>query len=82
VVRRATAATVTRWPSRQALIVADDEPARWRDIFAYVATIAGTAPPRPGGRLGLPSYRVSNRRAREALHWTPVYANYRIGLAR
>jgi nucleoside-diphosphate-sugar epimerase len=77
----ATAATVTRWPSRQALIVAD-EPARWRDIFAYVATIAGTAPPRPGGRLGLPSYRVSNRRAREALHWTPVYANYRIGLAR
>jgi hypothetical protein len=25
--------------------------------------------------------RVSNRRAREALRWTPLYANYRIGLA-
>jgi hypothetical protein len=32
--------------------------------------------------LGLPSYRASNRRAREALCWTPVYANFRIGLAR
>jgi nucleoside-diphosphate-sugar epimerase len=78
----ATTAAIARWPSRQALIVADDEPARWRDVFAYVAAIAGAAPPQPGGRLGIPSYRVSNRRAREALSWTPVYANYRIGLAR
>lgn len=78
----ATAAAIGPWPSRQALIVADDEPARWRDVLAYVAAIAGAAPPLPGGRLGLPSYRVSNRRAREALSWTPLYANYRIGLAR
>jgi nucleoside-diphosphate-sugar epimerase len=78
----ATAAAIGRWPSRQALIVADDEPARWRDVLTYVAAIAGAAPPQPGGRLGLPSYRASNRRAREALSWTPVYANYRIGLAR
>ena len=78
----ATAAAIGRWPSRQALIVADDEPARWRDVLAYVAAIAGAAPPPPGGRLGLPSFRVSNRRAREALSWTPLYANYRIGLAR
>jgi nucleoside-diphosphate-sugar epimerase len=78
----ATTAAIARWPSRQTLIVADDEPARWRDVFAYVAAIAGAAPPQPGGRLGLPSYRVRNRRAREALSWTPVYANYRVGLAR
>ena len=78
----ATAAAIARWPSRQALIIADDEPARWRDIFAYIAVIAGAAAPQPGGRLGFPSYRVRNRRAREALSWTPVYANYRIGLAR
>ena len=78
----ATTAAIARWPSRQALIVADDEPARWRDVFAYVAAIAGATPPQPGGRLGLPSYRVRNRRAREALSWTPVYANYRVGLAR
>ena len=78
----ATAAAIGRWPSRQALIVADDEPARWGDVLAYVAAIAGAAPPPPGGSLGLPSFRVSNRRAREALSWTPLYANYRIGLAR
>ena len=81
-VAEATAAAIARWPSRQALIVADDEPARWRDVFAYIAAIVGAAPPEPGGRLGLPSYRVTNRRAREALSWAPVYANYRIGLAR
>jgi nucleoside-diphosphate-sugar epimerase len=78
----ATAAAIGRWPSRQALILADDEPAPWRDVLAYVAAIAGAAPPPPGGRLGLPSFRVSNRRAREVLSWTPLYANYRIGLAR
>jgi nucleoside-diphosphate-sugar epimerase len=78
----ATAAAIGRWPSRQALIVADDEPARWGDVLAYVAAIAGVAPPPPGGRLRLPAFRVSNRRTREALSWTPLYANYRIGLAR
>ena len=78
----ATAAAIGHWPSRQALIVADDEPARWGDVLAYVAAIAGAALPPPGGRLRLPSFRVSNRRARKALSWTPLYANYRIGLAR
>jgi nucleoside-diphosphate-sugar epimerase len=78
----ATAAAIGRWPSRQALIVADDEPARWGDVLAYVAAIVGAASPPPGGRLRLPPFRVSNRRAREALLWTPLYANYRIGLAR
>src|SRR5262245_4165318 len=78
----ATAAAIGRWPSRQALIVADDEPARWGDVLAYVAAIAGAAPPPPGGRLRLPPFRVSNRRAREALSWMPLYTNYRIGLAR
>lgn len=78
----ATVTALARWPSREALIVADDEPARWRDIFTYVAVIAGAAAPQPGGRLGFPSCRVRNRRAREALSWAPFYANYRIGLAR
>jgi nucleoside-diphosphate-sugar epimerase len=78
----ATAEAIARWPSRRALIVADDEPARWCDVFGYVAAIAGGPPPEPGGRLGLPSFRVRNRRAREALSWTPEYANHRVGLAR
>jgi nucleoside-diphosphate-sugar epimerase len=78
----ATAAALARWPSRQTLIVADDEPTTWRDLFGYVAALAGAASPQPGGRSGLPSCRVSNRRAREALSWAPVYTNYRVGLAR
>jgi hypothetical protein len=37
----ATVAALERWPSRQTLIVADDEPVRWRDLFGYVAAMAG-----------------------------------------
>ena len=78
----ATVAAIARWPSRRALIVADDHPAQWREIFGYVAATAGGAAPQPGGRLGLPSFRVRNQRAREALSWLPLYADYRAGLAR
>lgn len=78
----ATLAALARGPSRQALIVADDEPAQWRDVFGYVAQLAGAPPPAPGGRQGFPSFRVSNRRAREMLSWAPFYTNYRVGLIR
>jgi nucleoside-diphosphate-sugar epimerase len=78
----ATVAAIKHWPSRRTLIIADDEPARWRDVFAYVAMLAGSEPPAPGGRAGFPSFRVSNRRAREALSWAPFYTNYRAGLVR
>ena len=78
----ATLAALARWPSRQALIVADDRPARWRELFGYVCAIAGAAPPEPGGRALLPSFRVSNRRARDLLAWAPLYADYRAGLVR
>jgi nucleoside-diphosphate-sugar epimerase len=78
----ATIAALRRWPSRQAVIVADDQPARWRDVFGYVCAITGAAPPEPGGRALLPSFRVSNRRARDLLSWAPVYPDYRSGLVR
>lgn len=78
----ATLAALRRWPSRQALIVADDRPAQWRDLFTYVCAVAGAAPPQPGGRALLPSFRVSNRRARELLSWEPLYPDYRAGLVR
>lgn len=78
----ATATVLERWPSCRALIVADDRPVQWRDLFGYVAALAGAALPRPGGRLGFPSFRVSNRRARAALSWSPLYPDYRAGLAR
>jgi nucleoside-diphosphate-sugar epimerase len=78
----ATVAALERWPSRRALIVADDQPAPWRDIFNHVALITRSDPPPPGGRSLIPSFRVTNRRAKEWLSWTPRYADYRAGLAR
>lgn len=78
----ATVAAIGRWPSRQALIVVDDHPARWRDVLTYVCAVAGGGPPQPGGRALMPSFRVTNRRARELLSWAPVYADYRSGLVR
>ena len=78
----ATAAALSRWPSRRALIIADDEPARWRDVFGFVAQSVGAPAPEPGGRAGFPSFRVRNARARAALNWAPFYTNYRLGLIR
>jgi nucleoside-diphosphate-sugar epimerase len=78
----ATVATLAAWPSRQTLIIADDAPARWRDVFGYIASITGAEAPQPGGRAGFSSFRTSNRRAREILGWAPRYADYRSGLVR
>lgn len=79
---QATMAALARWPSRQALIVADDQPVRWRELFGYIAQLVGAPEPAPGGRAGFPSFRVSNQRARKALDWTPFYTDYRVGLSR
>ena len=78
----ATVASIGRWPSRQALIVADDRPSTWRDVFAYVCSVAGVAAPEPGGRSLMPSFRVRNGRARSLLAWEPRYRDYREGLVR
>ncbi len=78
----ATLAAVSRWPRERTLIVSDDQPARWRELFSYVAQVVGAVAPIPGGRLGFPSFRVRNSRAREALGWKPHYGDFRAGLAR
>lgn len=78
----ATLAAIKAWPSKQTLIIADDEPAPWRDVFGFVAQSIGAPAPEAGGRAGFPSFRVSNRRARAALNWAPFYTNYRVGLVR
>lgn len=78
----ATLAALERWPSRQTLIVSDDLPASWRDVFTYICALAGAPPPTPGGRRGFPSFRASNARARAMLDWAPRYSDYRSGLAR
>ncbi len=78
----ATVAAISRWPSRQPLIVADDCPARWREVLSYVCAVAGSDPPQRGGRSMMPSFRVKNARARELLAWEPAYRDYREGLIR
>lgn len=78
----ATVAAIEAGVSRQALIIADDRPAQWRDVFGYVAELAGAPSPATGGRPGFPSFRVSNARARGALSWTPRYSDYCAGLVR
>jgi nucleoside-diphosphate-sugar epimerase len=78
----ATVAALAHWPKQCALIVADDRPVTWRELFTWIAAACGAPEPQPGGRIGFPSFRVRNRRAREALDWAPRYADYRFGLAR
>lgn len=78
----ATVAALARWPEPKTLIVADDRPVTWRELFTFIAASAGAESPQAGGRLGFPSFRVTNARARAALGWAPLYADYRAGLAR
>lgn len=78
----ATVAALSRWPSRQTLIVCDDEPTTWRTLFTHIAaSIEAPAPPE-GGREDFPSFRLRNACAKEALAWHPFYRSYREGLAR
>ena len=76
----ATANAINNWPSRQTLIVTDDEPAPWIDVFTYLTTLAGQPAPQPGGAQGFPSFRLKNTRAKAALNWRPAYASWRQGL--
>lgn len=78
----ATVAAIERGVAGRALVVADDMPVRWRELFGFIAASVGASPPAPGGQQGFPSFRVRNARAREALEWAPFHADYRAGLAR
>jgi nucleoside-diphosphate-sugar epimerase len=78
----ATVAAIQRWPREDTLIVCDDGPARWQEVLSYVAQVAGASAPTAGGRLGFPSFRLRNSRAREALGWAPRYSDFRSGLVR
>ncbi len=78
----ATAAAIERWPTRRTLFVTDDRPVQWGELFPYIACVGGGPEPTSGGRLGFRSFRLRNRRAREALRWEPFYSDYRAGMAR
>ena len=78
----ATVRALAAWPSRETLIVADDTPSRWKDVFGFVAAAVGVAEPEPGGAARFPSFRMSNARARELLGWAPFHADFRMGMGR
>jgi nucleoside-diphosphate-sugar epimerase len=78
----ATLAALKHWPSRRTVIIADDEPVRWRELFSYVADLANGSPPATGGRPGFPSFRVRNALAGQLLDWSPFYRSYQCGLIR
>ena len=77
----ATALAVDTRGASGALLVVDDRPVRWRDLFSHVAKLAQAPTPKAGAPVRLPSFRCSNGAAREALGWRPFYADYRAGLA-
>jgi nucleoside-diphosphate-sugar epimerase len=81
-VAAAAVRAVETWPSRETLIVCDDHPAPWRDVFGFIAAAAGAPEPEAGGAARFPSFRMSNARARKLLAWQPFYADFRMGLAR
>jgi nucleoside-diphosphate-sugar epimerase len=78
----ATVAVVKKLPPRTVLTVCDNEPVQWRELFGFICASVGAEPPQAGGPPGLPSFRLKNARAREALGWQPRYKSYREGLAR
>lgn len=78
----ATVTAISRWPSRETMIIADEEPATWKEVFSYLTQCAGAPAPQPGGQMGFPSFRVRNRKAKDILGWEPFYRNYRSGMAR
>lgn len=74
-------ATALALDAQGTLLVVDDHPVRWRDLFAHVAKLAGASAPKTGAPVRLPSFRCANAAARAALGWRPFYADYRSGLA-
>lgn len=78
----ATVAALEYRASRKALNICDNAPARWRDVFGYIARLVGAEPPLTGGMVGFPSFRIDNSRSRRELNWSPFYGDHRAGLVR
>ncbi len=77
----AVALSVTTDSSSRLLSVVDDEPVTYATLFHHIATLEHGPEPQSGGPLTLPSFRVTNARARASLGWVPRIATYRAGLA-
>lgn len=60
--------------------VVDDRPVTWRELLGHIAALDDAPMPEPGGDALLPSFRVRNLRARQALRWQPFFPSYLSGL--
>ena len=78
---RAVIAATERAPAGSIYNIVDDEPARYQDLFRYVAAQVGEKRPETGGPKFLPSLGVRNVKAQLELAWRPAYPNYQSGLA-
>lgn len=65
--------------SAQVFNVVDDHPITYRDLYEFVASVNAAPPPTSNGPPLLPSFRVSNGRARAVLGSRPHYPDYRAG---
>ena len=70
-----------RAPSGSIISAVDDQPTTYRELFTYIALLAGASAPAAGGTSNFASFRISNSKAREILGWQPFYRSYRSGLA-
>ncbi|MGB8435678.1 MAG: NAD(P)-dependent oxidoreductase [Burkholderiales bacterium] len=63
----------------QVFNVVDDCPVTYRELYEFVASVNAAPPPASDGPPLLPSFRVSNERARRVLGWRPRFPDYRAG---
>jgi nucleoside-diphosphate-sugar epimerase len=59
--------------------IVDDYPVTYRELYEFVASVNAAPPPTSDGPPLLPSFRVSNERARRVLEWRPRFPDYRAG---
>jgi nucleoside-diphosphate-sugar epimerase len=79
---RAILAASERGRPGETYLIADDTPVRRRDFYTHLARELGAPPARfePGTSAVEANRRVSNRKAREELSFTPRYPSYVEGL--
>jgi 2-alkyl-3-oxoalkanoate reductase len=70
-----------RAPSDSIISAVDDQPTTYRELFTYIALLAGASAPAAGATSNFASFRISNSKARELLEWRPFYRSYQSGLA-
>ena len=59
--------------------VVDDHPVTYKELFDYMAVLAGSPSPASGRPMFLPPFACRNDRLK-TLGWTPAYPSYRSGL--